>query len=74
MKRGFAGDEGRTDATAGTLYDDVTNEDKAVLRNGFGTTVGALFAGANVTASDLRRDSGWSELRPVIQELLAQVR
>lgn len=74
MKRGFAGDEARTDATAGTLYDDVTDKDRTVLTNGFGTTVGALFGGADVTESDLRRDSGWSELRPVIQELLAQVR
>lgn len=74
MKRGFASDEARTDATAGTLYDNVTSEDKAVLRYGFGTTVGTLFGGADVTESDLRRDSGWSELRPVIQELLAQVR
>ena len=74
MKHGFASDESRTDATAGTLYYDVTDQNKAALRNGFGTNVGGLFGGADVMESDLRRDSGWSELRPVIQELLAQVR
>lgn len=74
MKGGFAKDEARRDASAGTLYDDVTDEDRMVLRHGFGTHVGGLFGGTEVMESDLRSDSGWSELRPAVRELLARMR
>lgn len=74
MKHGFAGDESRTDASAGTLYDDVPEETRTMLRNGFGPQIGRLYGGDAVTEADLRRDSGWSELRPVVRQLLAQLR
>lgn len=74
MKHGFARDRARTDASAGTLYDDVPEETKAVLDAGFDSQIGGLFSGDNVTEADLRRDSGWSELRPVVRQLLAQLR
>lgn len=74
MKHGFVRDESRTDASAGTLYDDLPKETKAVLRDGFDSQIGRLFGGENVTEADLRRDSGWSELRPVVRRLLAQLR
>lgn len=74
MKHGFARDESRPDASAGTLYDDVLEKTKAMLTDGFGSQIGRLFGGENVTEADLRRDSGWSELRPVVRQLLAQLR
>jgi hypothetical protein len=74
MKHGFARDEARTDASAGTLYDDISEETRILLRTGFGSQIGRLFGGANVTEADLRRDSGWSEFRPVVRHLLAQLR
>jgi hypothetical protein len=73
MKGGFEGDARRTDASAGTLYDDVADPTRRALRHGFGPEIRRLFA-THVTERDLREDSGWSELRPAIQVLLAQLR
>ena len=73
VKGGFARDAQRTDANAGDLYDDVSPADKVQLANGFGTRVGALFED-QVTEQDLRRDSGWTELRPVVEGLFARLR
>ena len=74
MKGGFAGDTGRTDASSGHLYDDVGDADNAVLANGFGPQVGRLFQTGHVTEPDLRRDSGWSELRPAMERLVTLMR
>ncbi len=74
MKGGFASDAARTDASAGNLYDDVAEADKTVLRNGFGTQIGDLFQTGQVTEQDLRRDTGWSELRPVVERLISLAR
>lgn len=74
MKRGFDGDRGRTDATAGDLYADVPPELVRALAGGFGEDIADLFAGESVTEADLRRDTGWAELRPAITDLLARIR
>ncbi len=75
MKEGFAKDARRTDATAGTLYRNVSDHDRRALEHGFGEDIGELFAGDSVTEADLRRDtSGWMELRPVLVDLLARIR
>lgn len=74
MKRGFDGDRGRTDASAGDLYADVSLEVSRALASGFGEDIGDLFAGESVTEADLRRDTGWAELRPVLTDLLARIR
>jgi hypothetical protein len=74
LKAGFARDAQRTDATAGDLYNDVPDVDKARLANGFGAQIGTLFQTGYVTEADLRRDSGWKELRPVVQTLFAFLR
>jgi hypothetical protein len=74
LKAGFARDAQRMDATAGDLYDDVPDGDKARLANGFGAQISSLFQTGHVTEGDLRRDSGWTELRPVVQTLFAFLR
>ena len=74
MKHGFQRDRSRTDASAGTLFSDVPETAKAALEDGFDPQIGRLFGGEKVTEADLRRDSGWSELRPVVRQLLAHLR
>jgi hypothetical protein len=74
MKDGFEKDAKREDASAGDLYADLTGEDTRQLAHGFGGNIKALFSGATVTEGDLRRDSGWNELRPVLTQLLARMR
>lgn len=74
MKGGFAGDAGRVDASAGHLYDDVRDADKVVLAHGFGSQIGGLFQTNHVTEHDLRRDSGWWELRPAIERMVMLMR
>lgn len=74
MKHGFVQDSKRTDSSAGDLYDSVTEEDKTTLAAGFGERMRELFSGDFVTELHLRRDSGWSELRPAITGLLARLR
>jgi hypothetical protein len=74
MKTGFDGDADRTDDSAGTLYDDVSEDARRVLAAGFGNDIGALFRGDSVTEADLRRDTGWAELRPAVRELIERVR
>jgi hypothetical protein len=74
MKRGFAGDVGRTDASAGDLYANVSPQDRQALAPGFGNDIAALFTDDSVTEADLRRDTGWAELRPVLANLLARMR
>jgi hypothetical protein len=74
MKGGFSGDASRTDASAGDLFDDVADEDKDALSNGFGSQIGDLFQTGHVTEQGLRRDSGWSELRPVVERLISLMR
>jgi hypothetical protein len=74
MKRGFDGDRGRTDATAGELYADVPAAALRALASGFGEDIAELFAGESVTEADLRRDTGWAELRPALTDLLARIR
>lgn len=74
MKTGFDGDQGRTDNSAGTLYDDVPEESRRTLAAGFGADIGDLFQNGAVTEADLRRDTGWDELRPVVLDLIARAR
>jgi hypothetical protein len=75
MKHGFDSDAGRTDATAGDLYANVSPAERQALAHGFGDDIAQLFAGESVTEADLRRDtSAWSELRPVLVDLLARIR
>jgi hypothetical protein len=74
MKNGFAQDSKRTDASAGDLYAAVSATDHATLAQGFGERIGELFGTEYVTEQDLRADSGWSELRPAIVRLLAELR
>jgi hypothetical protein len=75
MKEGFDGDMDRTDATAGDLYADVPAVARAELASGFGRAIADLFATESVTEADLRRDaSAWSELQPVLVDLLARIR
>jgi hypothetical protein len=74
MKAGFAGDAARQDASAGDLYDGVAEADKITLSGGFGPQIGDLFQTDHVKEQDLRRDSGWSELRPAIERLISLTR
>jgi hypothetical protein len=74
MKHGFRGDADRADGSAGTLYDDVSEESRRTLGSGFGSDIGDLFQSGEVSELDLRRDTGWEEMRPVVRELLARVR
>jgi hypothetical protein len=74
MKEGFSGDAARMDATAGDLYDGVPDADKVVLSTGFGRDIAELFRSGHVTEPDLKRDSGWTELRPIVQRLIAFLR
>jgi hypothetical protein len=74
FKQGFAGDEDRPAPGAGELYDGLSEQIAAALQRGFGSNIGDLFAGETVTEQDLRRDSGWSEMNPVITELIALLR
>jgi hypothetical protein len=74
MKGGFSGDAARADASAGDLFDDVADESRDLLSNGFGSQVGDLFQTGHVTEQGLRRDSGWSELRPVVERLISLTR
>jgi hypothetical protein len=74
MKRGFDQDARRTDATAGSLYNTVTDADRMVLKHGFGPRIREEFLSDAVTEVDLRRDSGWNEMRPVVHDLLSRLR
>jgi len=74
MKTGFDGDRDRTDNSAGTVYDDVPDESRRTLATGFGGDIGDLYQSGLVTEGDLRRDTGWDELRPVVLDLIARVR
>jgi hypothetical protein len=74
MKSGFKGDTARTDDSAGMLYDGVSEKAQRKLAAGFGSDIGDLFQTDGVSELDLRHDTGWEELRPVIRELLARVR
>lgn len=75
MKIGFEGDAQRIDASsAGDLYDDVPASVRSTLKRGFGSNIGELFSGPDVTEAALRRDTGWQEMRPVVQELLMRLR
>lgn len=73
MKAGFMGDAERTDEL-GNLYDGVPTADRTALANGFGQQIASLFDSGDVTEQDLRRNSGWSELRPVVERLIAFMR
>jgi hypothetical protein len=74
MKHGFTGDADRADATAGDLYADLDPSTQRALAPGFGGNIAELFAGESVAEADLRRDTGWAELRPVLTDLLARMR
>ena len=74
MKDGFDGDAGRTDASAGDLYADLPRGAQQALAHGFGSYIAQLFDDQSVTEADLRRDTGWDELRPSIGQLLARMR
>ncbi len=74
MKGGLSGDAARADASAGDLFDNLAEEDRDVLSNGFGSQIGDLFQTVHVTEQALRRDSGWSELRPVVERLISLTR
>lgn len=75
MKSGFEGDSQRIDASSvGDLYDDVGINVRSILKRGFGSNIGELFIGPDVTEAALRRESGWQEMRPVVQDLLTRLR
>jgi hypothetical protein len=77
MKEGFAGDVARIANSAdspGTLYDDVPDDSRRTLDAGFGSDIGDLYQQGVVTEADLRRDTGWDELRPVVLDLIARMR
>jgi hypothetical protein len=74
MKHGFERDARRTDANAGSLYDGISEEDRRTLAHGFGDDIGDLFAGDLVTEADVRRSTGWAELRPTLLDLLGRMR
>lgn len=74
MKEGFAKDRERVGENAGSLYYDLTEEDRSTLQHGFELNIKKLFADGSVTEADLRRDGGWHELRPAICELMEMLR
>jgi hypothetical protein len=74
MKNGFERDARRTDASAGSLYADISQDDRRALAHGFGDDIGSLFAGELVTEADVRRSTGWAELRPALLDLLGRMR
>jgi hypothetical protein len=74
MKNGFDRDARRADANAGSLYASISVEDRQTLAHGFGDDIGGLFAGDLVTEADVRRSTGWAELRPALLDLLGRMR
>ena len=74
LKGGFAADATRTDANAGDLYDGVAESDRMTLSSGFGSHIGDLFQTGRVAEQDLRQDSGWSEMRSVVNRLISLMR
>ena len=57
-----------------SLYSGLPPRTIAALQHGLGTGIADLFASSSVTEQDLRHDSGWSELNPIITELIALLR
>jgi hypothetical protein len=74
MKDGFNKDASRTDANAGQLYANVSEQDRRKLADGFDEHIADLFSNGSVTEADLRRGSGWAELRPVFLNFLGRIR
>jgi hypothetical protein len=74
FKHGFAGDQDRPAPGAGSLHRGLAPKVVAALHHGFGAGIGDLFQGESVTERDLQRDSGWSEMNPVITQLIALLR
>jgi hypothetical protein len=74
MKEGLRGDVARRGKTAGNLFDDVSDFDKASLASGFGRGIGDLFSTDAVGEEHLRRDGSWDEMNAVVTELVAILR
>ncbi len=74
MKDGLAGDSKREGPNAGQLYDELERSVIKVLQVGFGSSVATLFATDIVDENMLNKDGSLSEMRPVLNALIAQVR
>ena len=74
FKHGFLGDAGRPAPGSGELYNGLSGKTIAALQRGLGAGIANLFEEETVTERDLRRDSGWSEVNPIVTELIAMLR
>lgn len=57
-----------------SLYESLSDRDRAALKYGFGSDVSDLFQNESVSEGHLVRDGTWSELNPVVTRLLAMLR
>ena len=74
MKDGFHQDSKRTDASAGSLFDDLHENSKNTLQNGFGGQIAELFINNHVSESILRDSGSWDEINGFVSELVELVR
>ncbi len=74
LKYGLAGDSKRKDGPAEGLFDDRDHVDISNLQNGFGDDVATLFSTDIIDEKMLERDGSLTEMRPVINALIAQMR
>ena len=74
MKDGFNQDAKRTDATAGHLYNGISQRDHDALESGFGRNIAVLFAETNIPQGDLEDEESWNELNDIIARLVRLTR
>jgi len=76
MKKGFEQDRRRYESgdTAGDLYNDVPESSMEELEAGFGSNIGSLYSEGWVHEVELRKESGWSELRAALHGAMALLR
>lgn len=76
MKRGFDADSERHKISPGAqeLYRKVTDDLRKALVRGFGDLISRLFQDGSVREADLRVEGVWSEMNPVISEVIARIR
>jgi hypothetical protein len=74
MKAGFHGDAAREGKSAGDLYVNLPDKDRAMLQHGFGRRIGESFEGAEAFEEHFRRSGASAEIAPVIARLIARLR
>ncbi len=73
MKKGFAKDRERTDATPGDLYADLSPQTLRDLAAGFSSHIGKLFEDSSIPSKDLAGDGGWHEINREVTKLIRYI-